>query len=91
MGVIDIIVDEPVGGAHRDPTAAIESVGDVIANALDDLSELKPNEIRQARRDKFIKLGSTLVESRVRGILECGRILVNHFETPGADCFGNEE
>ncbi|MCP5084194.1 MAG: acetyl-CoA carboxylase carboxyltransferase subunit alpha [Alphaproteobacteria bacterium] len=60
LGVIDAIVAEPVGGAHRNPEAAIEAVGDVIAGALDELSELKPNEVRQARRDKFIKLGSAL-------------------------------
>ncbi len=60
LGVVDVVVDEPVGGAHRNPEAAIEAVGEVIANALEELSELKPNEVRKARRDKFIEIGSTL-------------------------------
>ena len=60
LGVVDVVVDEPIGGAHRNPEAAIEAVGEVIANALDELSELKPNEVRKARRDKFIEIGSTL-------------------------------
>ena len=60
LGVIDTIVEEPVGGAHRDREAAIESVGDAIAEALEALSELKPKEVRKARRDKFIAIGQSL-------------------------------
>ncbi len=60
LGVIDLVVDEPVGGAHRSQEAAIEAVGDAIAAALDDLSELKPSEIRKARRDKFLAIGQSL-------------------------------
>jgi len=60
LGIIDVIVEEPVGGAHRDRDTAIEAVGDAIADALDGLSELKPTEVRKARHDKFIAIGQSL-------------------------------
>src|SRR5204863_2321568 len=40
FGIIDQIVTEPIGGAHRDPQAAIASASEAIANALDDLKGL---------------------------------------------------
>ena len=40
FGVIDAIVPEPVGGAHRDPAATVAATGDAIAAALDDLAGL---------------------------------------------------
>ncbi len=60
MKVIDGIVTEPIGGAHRDPDAAIAAVGDTLAAALDDLSALSPREIRDARRARFMEIGRTL-------------------------------
>ncbi|MBN8608456.1 MAG: acetyl-CoA carboxylase carboxyltransferase subunit alpha [Caulobacterales bacterium] len=55
--VIDDIVKEPVGGAHREPGAAIATVGAAIAEALDDLSALSADEIRAQRRDRFLAIG----------------------------------
>jgi acetyl-CoA carboxylase carboxyl transferase subunit alpha len=60
FGVIDQIVTEPVGGAHRDPVATIASAGEAIANALDELKVLDRDAIRQQRRDKFLAIGRTI-------------------------------
>jgi acetyl-CoA carboxylase carboxyl transferase subunit alpha len=60
FGVIDQIVTEPVGGAHRDPAATIISAGEAIANALDELKALDRDAIRQQRRDKFLAIGRTI-------------------------------
>ena len=60
LGVVDTVVDEPVGGAHRSQVEAIEAVGDAISRALAEMSELKPSELRKARRDKFLAIGQSL-------------------------------
>ena len=57
LGVIDTIVPEPVGGAHRDPAKAIECLGDAIAAALDELSEEAGESLRRSRREKFLAIG----------------------------------
>ncbi|HZG29353.1 acetyl-CoA carboxylase carboxyl transferase subunit alpha [Ensifer adhaerens] len=58
LGVIDGIIPEPVGGAHRDPEAVIAATGDVIARALADLKSVK--DLRKQRREKFLAIGRTL-------------------------------
>jgi acetyl-CoA carboxylase carboxyl transferase subunit alpha len=60
FGVIDEIIKEPVGGAHRDPTAIIAATGDAIASALDDLRNLDRDSIRTQRRQKFLEIGRKL-------------------------------
>jgi acetyl-CoA carboxylase carboxyl transferase subunit alpha len=60
FGVIDMIVHEPIGGAHRDPVAAIGAAGDAIADALAELRALDRDAIRQQRRDKFLMLGRSI-------------------------------
>ncbi len=57
LGVIDDIIVEPVGGAHREPAAAVATVGAVVAEALDAFSLLTPAEIRAQRRDRFLAIG----------------------------------
>ena len=57
FGVIDAIVPEPVGGAHRDPSAAIEATGEAIATALAQLSNMSRDELRDARAEKFLAMG----------------------------------
>jgi acetyl-CoA carboxylase carboxyl transferase subunit alpha len=59
MGVIDTIVSEPVGGAHRDPDATIERLGDAVETAIRELENLSPEELRAQRREKFIAIGRT--------------------------------
>jgi acetyl-CoA carboxylase carboxyl transferase subunit alpha len=60
FGVIDEIVPEPVGGAHRDPAAAIAATGTAIGNALAALSGLDRDAVRRARREKFLNIGRVL-------------------------------
>jgi acetyl-CoA carboxylase carboxyl transferase subunit alpha len=60
FGVIDSILKEPDGGAHRDPDAMIATTGDAIAQALDDLRNLDRDMIRQQRRRKFLDIGRKL-------------------------------
>jgi acetyl-CoA carboxylase carboxyl transferase subunit alpha len=57
FGVIDVIVPEPLGGAHRDPAAAIAATGDAIATALRSLSGMDRDALRKHRRDKFLTMG----------------------------------
>jgi acetyl-CoA carboxylase carboxyl transferase subunit alpha len=61
FGVIDAIVPEPVGGAHRDPAATIAATGDAIAAALRDLGGLDRETVRRQRRDKFLAIGRSMV------------------------------
>ncbi len=58
LGVIDGIIPEPLGGAHRDSEMVIEATGNVIAKALDDLAG--SNDIRADRRQKFLAMGRSL-------------------------------
>jgi len=60
FGVIDTIVPEPVGGAHRDRTQAITAVGQAIGAARASLDRLDREGIRRHRRDKFLALGRNL-------------------------------
>jgi acetyl-CoA carboxylase carboxyl transferase subunit alpha len=55
--VIDRIVEEPLGGAHRDPEIAMSSLGDAIAETLKDLNDLTPQQLAAQRRDKFLDMG----------------------------------
>jgi acetyl-CoA carboxylase carboxyl transferase subunit alpha len=57
FGVIDRIIDEPPGGAHRDPAAAIAAAGEAIAEAFEGLRDLDREAIRQQRREKFLTMG----------------------------------
>jgi acetyl-CoA carboxylase carboxyl transferase subunit alpha len=57
FGLIDVIVQEPLGGAHRDPTAAIATAGNAIADALEGLGNLSPDGLRDARAKKFLAMG----------------------------------
>lgn len=58
LGVIDRIVQEPVGGAHRDPGGAIKSLGKAIGEELDQLSRMDSGKLRVARQDKFLAMGA---------------------------------
>jgi acetyl-CoA carboxylase carboxyl transferase subunit alpha len=60
FGVVDTIVPEPTGGAHRDSPAAITAVGEAIGNALSDLRGLDRATILRLRREKFGAIGRTL-------------------------------
>ena len=57
LGVIDEIVSEPLGGAHRDPAAALTALSDAVAGALDTYGDRPAEMLRADRRRKFISLG----------------------------------
>ena len=60
FGVIDQILPEPAGGAHRDPAAMIASTGDAVARAFADLAHLDRDGLRHHRRQKFLEIGRKL-------------------------------
>jgi acetyl-CoA carboxylase carboxyl transferase subunit alpha len=60
FNIIDKTVTEPVGGAHRDPAAAIAATGDAVAAALSELKGLDREALRRQRRDKFLAIGRGL-------------------------------
>ena len=57
LGVVDRIVPEPLGGAHRDPAAASAALRDAIVEELDGLGKLDPAALRAQRRAKFLAIG----------------------------------
>jgi acetyl-CoA carboxylase carboxyl transferase subunit alpha len=60
FGVIDRIIDEPVGGAHREPQEAIKATGDAVEEAFAALDNLPSDEVRRQRREKYLAIGRTL-------------------------------
>ena len=57
LKVIDRIIKEPVGGAHRDPAAAAQAVAAAISEELDKLCSLKPEKLRAQREERFLRIG----------------------------------
>jgi len=57
MAVVDEIIAEPIGGAHRSPEAAITALGDALEKSLDKLKPLSGAELRGKRREKFLEIG----------------------------------
>lgn len=60
MKVIDGIIKEPIGGAHRDTKATTKAAGEAIEIALAEFSELTADEICQHRQDRFLDIGRSL-------------------------------
>jgi acetyl-CoA carboxylase carboxyl transferase subunit alpha len=58
LGVVDRIVPEPVGGAHRDPAMAIQNLQRAIVEELRALDGIGAEQLRRQRADKFLALGS---------------------------------
>ena len=59
LGIIDQIITEPLGGAHRDKAATIEAVGNAIESALNPLLDLDGPALRKQRREKFLAMGAS--------------------------------
>ena len=57
FGIIDGIIPEPVGGAHRDPAGAVEATGRAISEALKSLQNMSREALREARAEKFLAIG----------------------------------
>ncbi|MES2302471.1 MAG: acetyl-CoA carboxylase carboxyltransferase subunit alpha [Pseudomonadota bacterium] len=58
LGVIDRIVREPVGGAHRDPAAACATLGKAIGEEIEALVGKSPDELRNLRAERFLRIGA---------------------------------
>jgi acetyl-CoA carboxylase carboxyl transferase subunit alpha len=57
LGIVDGIIPEPVGGAHRDAEGVVRDAGDVIVKAIASFDGLSADEIRKDRREKFLAMG----------------------------------
>lgn len=57
FGIIDTIIAEPIGGAHRLPEKAVDTVGYTVENVLAPLLALSPDELRNQRSEKFLAIG----------------------------------
>ena len=57
LGIVDDVIDEPLGGAHRDPQLASEHLQNWVLDQLQDLDALTPDELVDARYERFRKLG----------------------------------
>ena len=64
FGVIDEIIPEPLGGAHRDPHKMIETVGEAILRNLKELLPQSGEELKKQRNEKFLAMGRQLPENR---------------------------
>ena len=60
LGIIDKIIDEPLGGAHREPAQMISQVKSYLKNTITELSQFTEKELIQKRRDKFLEIGQNL-------------------------------
>ncbi len=60
FAIVDRIIEEPVGGAHSDPDAAIAAVGEALEEELRGLSGLGPEQLRRQRADRFMAIGRNL-------------------------------
>lgn len=61
LKVADQIIEEPVGGAHRDTVQTLMHVGDAIAATLASFDNVPPDVLLERRRDKFLKIGRTKI------------------------------
>jgi acetyl-CoA carboxylase carboxyl transferase subunit alpha len=57
LGVIDRIVKEPVGGAHRDPALAAQALANALGEELDTLGKLGADKLRTMREERFLRIG----------------------------------
>ena len=60
FGIIDEIIPEPLGGAHRNPEQAMKDTSVVIARILNSFKDMTPEKIRLQRREKFMTIGRGL-------------------------------
>lgn len=60
FGIIDVIITEPLGGAHRDKSAIMQITGNMVERALREFDGLPGDDIKQARHEKFLEIGQSL-------------------------------
>lgn len=64
LGVIDEIIAEPLGGAHRNPQQTVERVGESILKHLKELMSQSRDEVKKRRTEKFLRMGRHFAESK---------------------------
>jgi acetyl-CoA carboxylase carboxyl transferase subunit alpha len=60
LGIIDVVIPEPVGGAHRDPGLTFRRTRDAVSKALGEFTGMSADAIRRQRQDKFLEIGRNL-------------------------------
>lgn len=60
LGIIDAIIAEPVGGAHRQPSVVMEKTAETIRTGLSEMGDMSGEELRKQRREKFLAIGRNL-------------------------------
>ena len=60
LGIIDEVIDEPVGGAHRQPQVVFEATARAVRGALLEMAGMDSHQLRQSRREKFLAIGRNL-------------------------------
>lgn len=70
LGVIDGVIPEPPGGAHRDPAAAADRVGEQLETALAELESIPPEQLVEERLQKFLRMGRFLEDGQPRGLAD---------------------
>ena len=60
MQVIDTVIEEPVGGAHRNPEATVIATGEAIERALAEFDNMSAEQIRKQRHDRFLDIGRSV-------------------------------
>ena len=70
LGVIDVIITEPVGGAHRDPAMMFSRAGDAVAKAFGEFG-LSPDAVRRQRHDKFLEIGRDILAPPPHAFWRC--------------------
>ena len=63
LGIIDEIVSEPIGGAHRDANQTIENLRIALKQNLQELSMINSDKLKKQRTEKFMKIGSQFVQA----------------------------
>ena len=66
-GIVDEIIPEPLGGAHNDPSITIEAIGKALNRVLTGLSDTDPEKLRQARYERYRRIGAHTSENGQAG------------------------
>jgi acetyl-CoA carboxylase carboxyl transferase subunit alpha len=60
MGIVDVVISEPVGGAHRDPALTFRRTRDAVSKALGEFTEMSADAVRRQRQEKYLEIGRSL-------------------------------
>ena len=58
LGIVDEIIPEPAGGAHKDMDVTVQNFKEVVSRQLEGLNALSPEQILESRRERFLGLGT---------------------------------